>query len=43
MAPERVDGDQKTSYGVRADVWSVGITLVRLDFLIKLVNFCFIG
>jgi len=30
MAPERVDGDSKGSYGVRADVWSVGITLVEI-------------
>ncbi|KJH40543.1 kinase domain protein [Dictyocaulus viviparus] len=28
MPPERIDGDMKGSYDVRADVWSLGITLV---------------
>jgi serine/threonine protein kinase len=28
MPPERVEGDAMDSYDVRADVWSLGITLV---------------
>ncbi|KAJ1349190.1 Dual specificity mitogen-activated protein kinase kinase sek-1 [Parelaphostrongylus tenuis] len=30
MPPERIDGDMKGSYDVRADVWSLGITLVEI-------------
>ncbi|KHJ84989.1 kinase domain protein [Oesophagostomum dentatum] len=30
MPPERIDGDMKDSYDVRADVWSLGITLVEI-------------
>ncbi|KAI6188715.1 Protein kinase domain-containing protein [Aphelenchoides besseyi] len=30
MGPERIDGDTKASYGVQADVWSLGITLVEI-------------
>ncbi len=29
MPPERIDGETKVAYDVRADVWSLGITLVR--------------
>lgn len=28
MPPERIEGDTKDAYGVQADVWSLGITLV---------------
>lgn len=28
MPPERIDGESKEAYGVQADVWSLGITLV---------------
>jgi len=30
MPPERIDGEAKESYGVQADVWSLGITLVEI-------------
>ena len=30
MPPERIDGDTKDAYGVQADVWSLGITLVEI-------------
>ncbi|ETN87300.1 kinase domain protein [Necator americanus] len=30
MSPERIDGVMKGSYDVRADVWSLGITLVEI-------------
>uniref|UniRef100_A0A914WX40 mitogen-activated protein kinase kinase n=1 Tax=Plectus sambesii TaxID=2011161 RepID=A0A914WX40_9BILA len=30
MPPERIDGDAKDAYDVRADVWSLGITLVEI-------------
>jgi len=30
MPPERIDGEQKDAYGVQADVWSLGITLVEI-------------
>ncbi|KAI6239137.1 BMA-SEK-1, isoform b [Aphelenchoides fujianensis] len=30
MGPERIDGDTKASYGVQADVWSLGITIVEI-------------
>ncbi|KHN70840.1 Dual specificity mitogen-activated protein kinase kinase 6 [Toxocara canis] len=29
MPPERIEGEKKVAYDVRADVWSLGITLVR--------------
>lgn len=34
MPPERIDGDHKESYGVQADVWSLGITLVSGFFIL---------
>jgi serine/threonine protein kinase len=30
--PERIEGESKEAYGVQADVWSLGITLVLADF-----------
>jgi serine/threonine protein kinase len=30
MPPERIDGESKEAYGVQADVWSLGITLVEI-------------
>lgn len=30
MPPERIDGEKKDSYDVRADVWSLGITLIEI-------------
>ncbi|CAD5216082.1 unnamed protein product [Bursaphelenchus okinawaensis] len=30
MPPERIDGDLKQAYGVQADVWSLGITLLEI-------------
>uniref|UniRef100_A0A1I7XYV6 mitogen-activated protein kinase kinase n=1 Tax=Steinernema glaseri TaxID=37863 RepID=A0A1I7XYV6_9BILA len=30
MPPERIEGDSKDSYDVRADVWSLGITLIEI-------------
>jgi len=30
MPPERIDGEFKEAYGVQADVWSLGITLVEI-------------
>ncbi|KAI1732137.1 protein kinase domain-containing protein [Ditylenchus destructor] len=30
MPPERIEGDSKEAYGVQADVWSLGITLVEI-------------
>lgn len=30
MPPERIDGEQRDSYGVQADVWSLGITLIEI-------------
>lgn len=30
MPPERIDGERKVAYDVRADVWSLGITLVEI-------------
>uniref|UniRef100_A0A914D1N1 mitogen-activated protein kinase kinase n=1 Tax=Acrobeloides nanus TaxID=290746 RepID=A0A914D1N1_9BILA len=31
MPPERIDGESKNAYGVQADVWSLGITLVEIS------------
>ncbi|KAK0416849.1 hypothetical protein QR680_012717 [Steinernema hermaphroditum] len=31
MPPERIEGDSKDSYDVRADVWSLGITLIEIS------------
>lgn len=33
MPPERIEGEKKVAYDVRADVWSLGITLVRTSIL----------
>lgn len=33
MPPERIEGEAKDAYGVQADVWSLGITLVCYFFL----------
>ncbi|VDD92421.1 unnamed protein product [Enterobius vermicularis] len=30
MPPERIEGEKKESYDVRADVWSLGITLIEI-------------
>lgn len=30
MPPERIDGESRDAYGVQADVWSLGITLVEI-------------
>lgn len=30
MPPERIEGDTRDAYGVQADVWSLGITLVEI-------------
>ncbi|VDN59049.1 unnamed protein product [Dracunculus medinensis] len=30
MPPERIEGEKKVAYDVRADVWSLGITLVEI-------------
>ncbi|CAB3399828.1 unnamed protein product [Caenorhabditis bovis] len=30
MPPERIDGETKSAYDVRADVWSLGITIVEI-------------
>ncbi|CAI5454346.1 unnamed protein product [Caenorhabditis angaria] len=30
MPPERIDGETKTAYDVRADVWSLGITIIEI-------------
>ncbi|CAK5078767.1 unnamed protein product [Meloidogyne enterolobii] len=30
MPPERIEGESKEAYGVQADVWSLGITLVEI-------------
>lgn len=30
MPPERIEGDSKDAYGVQADVWSLGITMVLI-------------
>lgn len=30
MPPERIEGEAKDAYGVQADVWSLGITLVEI-------------
>ncbi|CAJ0576207.1 unnamed protein product, partial [Mesorhabditis spiculigera] len=30
MPPERIDGDNKVAYDVRADVWSLGITIIEI-------------
>lgn len=34
MPPERIEGEKKVAYDVRADVWSLGITLVRTFVLV---------
>uniref|UniRef100_A0A914CVD1 mitogen-activated protein kinase kinase n=1 Tax=Acrobeloides nanus TaxID=290746 RepID=A0A914CVD1_9BILA len=31
MPPERIEGESKNAYGVQADVWSLGITLVEIS------------
>lgn len=30
MPPERIDGETKSAYDVRADVWSLGITIIEI-------------
>lgn len=35
MPPERIEGEKKVAYDVRADVWSLGITLVGFSSSIR--------
>lgn len=38
--PERIEGESKEAYGVQADVWSLGITLVfkKFFFYFKMIS-----
>uniref|UniRef100_A0A183V753 mitogen-activated protein kinase kinase n=1 Tax=Toxocara canis TaxID=6265 RepID=A0A183V753_TOXCA len=38
MPPERIEGEKKVAYDVRADVWSLGITLVTFSLLFIIIE-----
>lgn len=38
MPPERIEGEKKVAYDVRADVWSLGITLVNISICFMIWN-----